>query len=89
MQRWRKKNRLGATDLCRDQINQYEKKLDARVEPVWITPLHHLMIGTWTRPGAIFTVQFDPTKQTLKLVKKTEISHGEAISWMTLSVTSS
>ncbi|KAL8338705.1 hypothetical protein RB598_007157 [Gaeumannomyces tritici] len=45
-------------------------------------PLHHLMIGTWTPPGAIFTVQFDDEKLELKLVKKTEIPHDEPISWM-------
>jgi carboxy-cis,cis-muconate cyclase len=37
-------------------------------------PLHHLMIGTWTPPGAIFTVQFDDEKLTLKLVKRTEMT---------------
>ncbi|KAL2262088.1 hypothetical protein VTK26DRAFT_2520 [Humicola hyalothermophila] len=46
-------------------------------------PLHHLMIGTWTPPGAIFTVQFDDENLTLKLVKRTEIPHDEPISWMT------
>lgn len=46
-------------------------------------PLHHLMIGTWTPPGAIFTVAFDDEKLTLELVKRTEIPHDEPISWMT------
>lgn len=41
------------------------------------------MIGTWTPPGAIFTVQFDDEKLTLKVVKRTEIPHDEPISWMT------
>ncbi|CAK7223055.1 hypothetical protein SEUCBS140593_005108 [Sporothrix eucalyptigena] len=45
-------------------------------------PLHHLMIGTWTPPGAIFTVQFDDEKLEMKLVKRTEIPHDEPISWM-------
>ncbi|KAL5346182.1 hypothetical protein ACLOAV_009215 [Pseudogymnoascus australis] len=45
--------------------------------------LHHLMIGTWTPPGAIFTVEFDDEALTLRLVKKTEIPHDEPISWMT------
>ena len=45
-------------------------------------PLHHLMIGTWTPPGAIFTVQFDDEKLELKLIKRTEIPHDEPISWM-------
>ena len=49
-------------------------------------PLHHLMIGTWTPPGAIFTVQFDDEKLTLKLVKRTEIPHDEPISWMAFDV---
>jgi hypothetical protein len=48
--------------------------------------LHHLMIGTWTPPGAIFTVVFDDEKRTLELVKKTEIPHDEPISWMTFDV---
>ncbi|ROT36642.1 carboxy-cis,cis-muconate cyclase [Sodiomyces alkalinus F11] len=45
-------------------------------------PVHHLMVGTWTPPGAIFTVAFDDEKLTLTLVKRTEIAHDEAISWM-------
>lgn len=45
--------------------------------------LHHLMIGTWTPPGAIFTVAFDDEKLTLELVKRTEIPKDEPISWMT------
>ena len=48
--------------------------------------LHHLMVGTWTSPGAIFTVQFDDEARTLKLVKKTEIPYDEPISWMTFDV---
>ncbi|KAI1341275.1 3-carboxy-cis,cis-mucoante lactonizing enzyme [Xylariaceae sp. FL0016] len=48
-------------------------------------PLHHLMIGTWTPPGAIFTVAFDDEKLTLELVKRTEIPQDEPISWMTFS----
>jgi hypothetical protein len=48
--------------------------------------LHHLMIGTWTPPGAIFTVVFDDEKRTLELVKKTDIPHDEPISWMTFDV---
>lgn len=48
--------------------------------------LHHLMIGTWTPPGAIFTVQFDDEKLELKLIKKTEIPKDEPISWMTFDV---
>jgi hypothetical protein len=50
--------------------------------------LHHLMIGTWTPPGAIFTVEFDDEKLTLKLVKRTEIPHEQPISWMTFDVSS-
>ena len=48
--------------------------------------LHHLMIGTWTAPGAIFTVQFDDEARTLKLVKRTKIPHDQPISWMTFDV---
>ncbi|GAB7341726.1 hypothetical protein MBLNU457_g0064t1 [Dothideomycetes sp. NU457] len=47
--------------------------------------LHHLMIGTWTPPGAIFTVQFDDEALTLKLVKRTEIPKDEPISWIAFS----
>lgn len=49
-------------------------------------PVHHLMIGTWTPPGVIFTVAFDDEKLTLELVKRTEIPHEEPISWMTFDV---
>lgn len=45
-----------------------------------------MMIGTWTPPGAIFTVEFDDEALTLKLIKKTEIPHDEPISWMTFDV---
>jgi len=45
--------------------------------------LHHLMIGTWTPPGAIFTVAFDDEALTLRLVKRTPIPEDEPISWMT------
>jgi len=47
---------------------------------------HHLMIGTWTPPGVIVTVEFDDEALTLKLVKKTEIPKDEPISWMTFDV---
>jgi carboxy-cis,cis-muconate cyclase len=47
---------------------------------------HHLMIGTWTPPGAIFTVEFDDEAATLKLVKRTSIPEDEPISWMTFDV---
>ncbi|KAF3388246.1 Carboxy-cis,cis-muconate cyclase [Talaromyces pinophilus] len=45
--------------------------------------IHHLMIGTWTPPGRIYTVAFDDQELTLKLVKKTMIPEDEPISWMT------
>lgn len=48
--------------------------------------IHHLMIGTWTPPGRIYTVAFDDQELTLKLVKKTEIPEDEPISWMTFDV---
>jgi carboxy-cis,cis-muconate cyclase len=41
------------------------------------------MVGTWTPPGIIVTVEFDDEALTLKLVKKTEIPKDEPISWMT------
>ena len=47
---------------------------------------HHLMVGTWTPPGAIFTFQFDDEALTLQLMKKTDIPHDEPISWMTFDV---
>lgn len=47
---------------------------------------HHLMVGTWTPPGIIVTVEFDDEALTLKLVKKTEIPKDEPISWMTFDV---
>lgn len=49
-------------------------------------PIHHLMVGTWTPPGAIFTFAFDDEALTLELIKKTEIPSDEPISWMTFSV---
>jgi len=48
--------------------------------------LHHLMVGTWTPPGAIFTIQFDDQALTLKLVERTSIPQDEPISWMTFDV---
>ncbi|KAF2239611.1 carboxy-cis,cis-muconate cyclase [Viridothelium virens] len=45
--------------------------------------LHHLMVGTWTPPGAIFTVEFDDVALTLKLIRRTSIPVDEPISWMT------
>jgi hypothetical protein len=50
--------------------------------------LHHLMVGTWTPPGAIFTFEFDDEKLTLKLIKRTPIPENEPISWMTFDVSS-
>jgi len=47
---------------------------------------HHLMVGTWTPPGAIFTFEFDDESLDLNLVRRTEIPHDEPISWMTFSV---
>lgn len=46
---------------------------------------HHLMVGTWTAPGRIYTVQFDDEALTLDLLKKTDIPEAEPISWMTFS----
>ncbi|OAA51743.1 3-carboxy-cis,cis-muconate cyclase [Metarhizium rileyi] len=45
-------------------------------------PVHHLMVGTWTPPGAIFTFAFDDEKLTLELVKRTPTPSDEPISWM-------
>lgn len=49
-------------------------------------PIHHLVIGTWTPPGALFTVAFDDEKLTLELVRRTNIPYNEPISWMGLDV---
>lgn len=48
--------------------------------------LHHLMVGTWTPPGAIFTFEFDDEALTLKLINRTPIPEDEPISWMTFNV---
>lgn len=44
------------------------------------------MVGTWTSPGAIFTVAFNDAKLTLDMIKRTAIPENEPISWMTFSV---
>jgi len=44
---------------------------------------HHLMVGTWTPPGAIFTFEFDDESLSLELIKRTSIPEDEPISWMT------
>ncbi|TVY23078.1 Carboxy-cis,cis-muconate cyclase [Lachnellula hyalina] len=49
--------------------------------------LHHLMVGTWTPPGAIFTFQFDDEALTLKMIKRTTIPEDEPISWITFDAT--
>ena len=49
---------------------------------------HHLMCGTWVKPGVIITVSFDTETLKLELVKKTEIPHDEPISWMSFDVCS-
>ena len=48
--------------------------------------LHHLMVGTWTAPGAIFTFEFDDEALTLNMIKRTPIPEAEPISWMTFNV---
>lgn len=48
--------------------------------------LHHLMVGTWTPPGAIFSFEFDDELRTLKLINRAEIPQDEPISWMTFNV---
>jgi len=49
---------------------------------------HHLMVGTWTPPGRIYTVVFDDEALTLELLKKTDIPEDEPISWLTFDVRS-
>ncbi|PHH58883.1 hypothetical protein CDD82_2625 [Ophiocordyceps australis] len=48
-------------------------------------PIHHLMVGTWTPPGYIFTVAFDDVALSLQLVQQTAIPQDEPISWMAFS----
>lgn len=48
--------------------------------------IHHMLIGTWLKPGAIFTVAFDDENLTLELVKRTEIPKDEPISWIAFDV---
>ena len=48
--------------------------------------VHHLMVGTWTPPGAIFSFEFDDEALSLKLVHRAEIPQDEPISWMTFNV---
>ena len=48
--------------------------------------LHHLMVGTWTPPGAIFTFEFDDVLLTLKMINRTAIPEDEPISWLTFDV---
>jgi carboxy-cis,cis-muconate cyclase len=47
---------------------------------------HHLFVGTWTPPGAIFAFEFDDQNCDLTLLKRNEINHDEPISWMTFDV---
>jgi carboxy-cis,cis-muconate cyclase len=47
---------------------------------------HHLFVGTWTPPGAIFAFEFDDESLELILTKRNEINHDEPISWMTFDV---
>ena len=47
---------------------------------------HHLFVGTWTRPGAIFAFEFDDETLDLALAKKNVIDHDEPISWMAFDV---
>jgi carboxy-cis,cis-muconate cyclase len=49
-------------------------------------PKHHLMVGTWTPPGAIFSFEFDDEALSLKLIKRTAIPRDEPISWMAFDV---
>lgn len=65
---------------------QLRRAIPKAARPRLKMPLHHLMIGTWTPPGAIFTVQFDDEKLDIKLVKRTEIPKDEPISWMAFDV---
>ncbi|KAF2673771.1 3-carboxy-cis,cis-mucoante lactonizing enzyme [Microthyrium microscopicum] len=46
---------------------------------------HHLFVGTWTPPGAIFSFEFDDESFDLKLIARTAIPEAEPISWMTLN----
>ncbi|KAF2398098.1 3-carboxy-cis,cis-mucoante lactonizing enzyme [Trichodelitschia bisporula] len=46
-------------------------------------PVHHLVTGSWTPPGALFTLSFDDETHELKLLKRTALPEDEPISWLT------
>ncbi|RFU75789.1 carboxy-cis,cis-muconate cyclase [Trichoderma arundinaceum] len=77
--------RLQLRQYIRDvsiQVDNSKHQQDSLRKPARM-PIHHLMVGTWTPPGAIFTFAFDDEALTLELVKRTEIARDEPISWMT------
>ncbi|KAK8245356.1 carboxy-cis,cis-muconate cyclase [Phyllosticta capitalensis] len=71
--------------VCRMRLSRFLQNAFSLSPALAKMPKHHLMVGTWTRPGAIFTFQFDDEALTLKLIKRSEIPHHEPISWMTFS----
>lgn len=72
--------------VCRMRLSRFLQNAFSLSPALAKMPKHHLMVGTWTRPGAIFTFEFDDEALTLKLIKRSEIPHHEPISWMTFSV---
>jgi hypothetical protein len=48
-------------------------------------PKHHLMVGTWENPGAIYVFEFDTDTRSLELIHSVDTPPGEAISWMCFS----
>lgn len=48
--------------------------------------LHHLIVGTWKKPGLLVTIEFDDTALTLKVLKKTASPADEPSSWITFGV---
>jgi carboxy-cis,cis-muconate cyclase len=70
------------------QTSLARRGLQSILRPSKMPAVHHLMVGTWTPPGAIFTFAFNEETLELKLVKRTEIPQDEPISWMSFDVSS-
>ena len=67
-------------------LRRFSASSKFRLNPPRYKMKHHLMVGTWTPPGRIYTIQFDDEQLSLELVKKTDIPEAEPISWMAISV---
>ncbi|RMY59187.1 hypothetical protein D0865_02204 [Hortaea werneckii] len=84
--RIRRQNGIDHTIIARMQKSAARlQAISAQVGKAGGRMKHHLMIGTWTPPGAIFTVEFDDETRSLELIKRTEIPQDQPISWMNFS----